>query len=155
MKFQDKINNTYLFSNNRESGREYYCREQGFLIYDFYVDDGYSGLNFNRPEFERMLNDIDNGKVNLVITKDLSSLGRDYIQTGYYTEVYFAKKKVRYIALNDRFNSNRDDNDIVPFKNILNDMYAKDLSRKVSNLPKGKELKMAILSVRRHHTGIK
>lgn len=115
----------------QKSMLEGYCREQGFLVYDFYVDDGYSGLNYNRPGFERMLNDIDNGKVNLVITKDLSRLGRDYIQTGYYTEVYFSKKKVRYIALNDRFDSDRDDNDIAPFKNILNDMYAKDLSRKV------------------------
>jgi site-specific DNA recombinase len=115
----------------QKSMLESYCREQGFLVYDYYVDDGYSGLNFNRPGFERMLNDIDNGKVNLVITKDLSRLGRDYIQTGYYTEVYFSRKHVRYIALNDRFDSMRDDNDIAPFKNILNDMYAKDLSRKV------------------------
>ena len=115
----------------QKSMLEGYCREQGFLVHDFYVDDGYSGLNFNRPGFERMLNDIDNGKVNLVITKDLSRLGRDYIQTGYYTEVYFSRKHVRYIALNDRFDSMRDDNDIAPFKNILNDMYAKDLSRKV------------------------
>lgn len=107
------------------------CREQGFLIHDFYVDDGYSGLNFNRPAFERMLNDIDEGHVNLVITKDLSRLGRDYIQTGYYTEIYFSRKKVRYIALNDGFDSLKDDNDIAPFKNILNDMYAKDLSRKM------------------------
>jgi site-specific DNA recombinase len=115
----------------QKSMLESYCREQGFLVYDYYIDDGYSGLNFNRPGFERMLNDIDNGKVNLVITKDLSRLGRDYIQTGYYTEVYFSRKHVRYIALNDRFDSMRDDNDIAPFKNILNDMYAKDLSRKV------------------------
>ena len=107
----------------QKSMLESYCREQGFLVYDFYVDDGYSGLNFNRPGFERMLNDIDKGLINLVITKDLSRLGRDYIQTGYYTEVYFTKKKVRYIALNDRFDSNRDDNDIAPFKNILNDLY--------------------------------
>jgi DNA invertase Pin-like site-specific DNA recombinase len=95
------------------------------------VDDGYSGLNYNRPAFERMLNDIDESRVNLVITKDLSRLGRDYIQTGYYTEIYFSRKKVRYIALNDGFDSLKDDNDIAPFKNILNDMYAKDLSRKV------------------------
>ena len=115
----------------QKSMLESYCREQGFLVYDYYVDDGYSGLNYNRPGFERMLNDIDNGKVNLVITKDLSRLGRDYIQTGYYTEVYFSRKRVRYIALNDNFDSIRDDNDIAPFKNILNDMYAKDLSRKV------------------------
>ena len=80
-----------------------------------------------------MLNDIDEGKVNLVITKDLSRLGRDYIQTGYYTDIYFSKRKVRYIAVNDGVDTNKDDNDIAPFKNILNDLYAKDLSRKVKS----------------------
>ena len=112
---------------------EKYCNEQGYHIYGIYVDDGYSGLNFNRPEFNRMLNDIDEGKVNLVITKDLSRLGRDYIQTGYYTDIYFSKRKVRYIAVNDGVDTNKNDNDIAPFKNILNDLYAKDLSRKVKS----------------------
>jgi len=112
---------------------EKYCLEQGFPICDVYADDGYSGLNFNRPEFNRLLTDIDNGKVNLVIPKDLSRLGRDYIQTGYYTDIYFSKKKVRYIAVNDGVDTNKDDNDIAPFKNILNDLYAKDLSRKVKS----------------------
>lgn len=108
-----------------------FCENQGYSIYDIYADDGYSGLNFNRPDFMRMLEDIDSGKVNLVITKDLSRLGRDYIQTGYYTDIYFSQKRVRYIALNDGIDTERDNNDIAPFKNILNDMYAKDLSRKV------------------------
>jgi site-specific DNA recombinase len=112
---------------------EKYCCEQGFPVYGVYADDGYSGLNFDRPEFQRLLNDIDTGKVNLVITKDLSRLGRDYIQTGYYTDIYFSRKRVRYIAVNDGVDTNRDDNDIAPFKNILNDMYAKDLSRKVKS----------------------
>jgi DNA invertase Pin-like site-specific DNA recombinase len=109
---------------------EKYCHEQGFPIYGVYVDDGYSGLNFDRTDFQRLLTDIDNGRINLVITKDLSRLGRDYIQTGYYTDIYFSKKKVRYIAVSDGVDTNRDDNDIAPFKNILNDMYAKDISRK-------------------------
>ena len=108
-----------------------YCINNNYEIYDVYIDDGFSGLNFNRPAFIRMLNDIDADKVNLVITKDLSRLGRDYIQTGYFTDVYFNKKRVRYIAVNDGIDTNRNDNDIAPFKNILNDMYAKDLSRKV------------------------
>lgn len=112
---------------------ENYCRQQGFLIHDFYIDDGFSGLNFQRPGFERMLDDIDNGKVNLVLTKDLSRLGRDYIQTGYYTEIYFQNHRVRYIAVNDGYDSTRDDNDIAPFRHILNDMYAHDLSRKVKS----------------------
>jgi len=80
---------------------EKYCREQGYSIYDVYADDGYSGLNFNRPDFSRLLVDIDNGKINLIVTKDLSRLGRDYIQTGYYIEMHFSKKKIRYIAVND------------------------------------------------------
>lgn len=112
---------------------EDFCNEHGFPIYKVYADDGYSGLNFNRPAFTRLLEDIDSGKVNLVITKDLSRLGRDYIQTGYYTDVYFSRKRVRYIAVNDGIDTKRDDNDIAPFKNILNDMYAKDLSRKVKS----------------------
>ena len=76
-----------------------FCLERGFSIYEIYADDGYSGLNFNRPAFSRLLEDIDSGKVNLVITKELSRLGRDYIQTGYYTDVYFSRKRVRYIAV--------------------------------------------------------
>ncbi len=108
-----------------------YCIEHKYEVYDIYIDDGFSGLNFNRPAFMRLLNDIDASKVNLVITKDLSRLGRDYIQTGYFTDIYFNKKRVRYIAVNDGIDTLHNDNDIAPFKNILNDMYAKDLSRKV------------------------
>ena len=68
---------------------EKYCKDNGYRIYDTYVDDGYTGLNFDRPDFQRMLRDIESGKVNMVITKDQSRLERDYIQTGYYTEKYF------------------------------------------------------------------
>ena len=110
---------------------EEYAKMHGFKIYDVYVDDGYSGLNFNRPGFQRMIQDIQGGKVNLVITKDLSRLGRNYIETGYYTEHYFKDVGVRYIAINDGIDTINDNNDIAPFKNILNDMYSKDLSRKV------------------------
>lgn len=110
---------------------ENYCKTNGFEVYDYYVDDGYSGVNFNRPEFERMLNDIDSEKVNMVITKDLSRLGRDYIMTGYYTEIYFAANNIRYIAITDNYDSINNNNDIAPFRNILNDMYARDISRKI------------------------
>ena len=78
-----------------------------------------------------MLNDIESGKINMVVTKDLSRLGRDYIQTGYYTETYFPDHKVRYVTLSDGIDTINQNNDIAPFKNVLNDMYAKDLSRKV------------------------
>lgn len=107
-----------------------FCREQGFIVSDYYVDDGYSGVNFNRPNFQRLINDIDDKKINLVITKDLSRLGRDYIQTGYYTEIFFPERNIRYIAITDNVDTLRQDNDIAPFKNILNDMYSRDLSRK-------------------------
>lgn len=110
-----------------------YCANQHFEIADIYIDDGYSGLNFNRPSFKRLINDLENGKFDIVITKDLSRLGRDYIQTGYYIDVYFSTKHIRYIAVNDGIDTLSDNNDIAPFKNILNDMYAKDLSRKVKS----------------------
>lgn len=110
-----------------------HCQEQGYKIYDVYVDDGFSGLNFDRPDFQRLLADIKAGKVNMVLTKDLSRLGRDYIMTGYYSEIFFPTQGVRYIALNDNYDSSSQENDIAPFKNILNEMYAKDISRKVKS----------------------
>lgn len=110
-----------------------YCQEHGYQIYDVYVDDGYSGLNFARPAFQQLLRDIESGKINMVLTKDLSRLGRDYIMTGYYSEIYFPSQGVRYIALGDNYDSTNTENDIAPFKNILNDMYAKDISRKIKS----------------------
>ena len=110
-----------------------YCSEQNIEIYDIYVDDGYSGLNFNRPSFKRLIQDLEDGKFNTVITKDLSRLGRDYIQTGYYIDIYFTSKRIRYIAVNDGIDTKNENNDIAPFKNILNDMYAKDISKKIKS----------------------
>lgn len=97
---------------------EKFCKDHCIAVYDCYVDDGYSGLNSDRPDFQRMLLDIRCGHVNLVITKDLSRLGRDYIQTGYYTDVFFSQNGIRYIAVNDGIDTLEDDNDIAPFKNI-------------------------------------
>lgn len=108
-----------------------YCLSHGYTIYKEYVDDGYSGLNFQRPGFQKLLQDVENGAINMVITKDLSRLGRDYIMTGYYCEVFFPAKDVRYIALADGVDSLKGNNDILPFKNILNDMYARDISQKI------------------------
>lgn len=113
-----------------------YCEEHQFDIFDFYVDDGYSGLNYNRPAFKRLIADLEAGKIDIVITKDLSRLGRDYIKTGYYIDIFFVEKNIRYIAVNDDIDTKRDDNDIAPFKNIMNDMYAKDLSRKIKSAKK-------------------
>lgn len=108
-----------------------YADNHGFSIHDYYVDDGYSGTNFDRPDFKRMLSDIETGIVNLVIVKDLSRLGRDYITTGQYTEIIFPAKGVRCIAVNDGYDSINPNNDIVPFKNVLNEMYARDISMKI------------------------
>jgi len=119
-------------STQRQMLRQY-ANEQGFHIADEYIDDGYSGTNFDRPAFERMIEDIEDGKVNCVITKDLSRLGRNYILTGQYTEMYFPSKKVRYIALNDGVDSTKGENEITAFKNMLNEMVARGTSRKVKS----------------------
>ena len=78
-----------------------YAAEHGLTVVDEYIDDGWSGTNFERPSFQRMIDDIEDGKINCVVTKDLSRLGRNYILTGQYTEIYFPSKGVRYIAIND------------------------------------------------------
>ena len=105
-----------------------------YELIDIYIDQGFTGTNFNRPDFQRMIKDIENGKINMVITKDLSRLGRDYIETGEYIEKWFPEKNVRYISVTDgidTFSNNNGNNDIAPFKSILNDMYSKDLSKKI------------------------
>ena len=108
-----------------------YAADNGYLVFDEYVDDGWSGTNFDRPDFKRMIADIEAKKINLVITKDLSRLGRDYITTGQYTEIYFPSKGVRYIAINDGYDSDSPYTDIAPFKNVINEMYARDTSKKI------------------------
>ena len=110
-----------------------YCCSHQYQIYKEYIDDGYSGLNFDRPGFRELLQDVERGDINLVITKDLSRLGRYYIMTGYYSEIFFQTKGIRYIALADDVDSLKGHNEIAPFKNILNDMYARDISKKVKN----------------------
>ncbi len=111
-----------------------YCREHGFIICEYYIDDGYSGKNFDRPDFKRMISDIEDGKINCVVTKDLSRLGRNYLETGGYTEIYFPEHGVRYIAVTDGVDTlNGSTMDITPFKNLLNDMFVKDISKKVKS----------------------
>lgn len=106
---------------------------KGWHLTDTYIDDGYSGTNFERPGFLRMIEDIEANKINTVITKDLSRLGRDYIQTGYYLEQYFPLKHVRYIAVNDHIDTSESQgvDMLTPFLSVFNDLYAKDISRKV------------------------
>ena len=122
-----KNQKTLLLEYVEKLGREY-------ELVDIYVDQGYTGTNFNRPAFQRMIRDIDSGKVNMVITKDLSRLGRDYIETGEYIEKWFPENNVRYVSVTDgidTFETVNGNNDIAPFKSILNDMYSKDLSKKI------------------------
>lgn len=121
---------------NQKSLLTEYVKNLGweYELIDIYIDPGYTGTNFNRPDFQRMIRDIENAKVNMVITKDLSRLGRDYIETGEYIEKWFPEHKVRYVSVTDgidTFATNNGNNDIAPFKSILNDMYSKDLSKKI------------------------
>ncbi len=110
---------------------ERFCDEKGFEVVAIYQDDGYSGLSTNRPDFKRMLKSIERGQIDIVVTKDLSRLGRNHLDTGELIEKFFPKNNVRYIALNDNVDTKEDVNDIIPFKNILNEMYSKDVSKKV------------------------
>lgn len=113
---------------------EKFAREMGKIAYSFYVDDGYSGTNFQRPSFQRMIADIEDGKIDTVITKDLSRLGRNYLESGAYIEVFFPQHHVRYIAVNDGVDSEQSGGlDITPFKNILNEFYSRDISKKVKS----------------------
>ncbi len=99
---------------------EKYARDNGYTNWQFYVDDGYSGTNFNRPGFQEMLADIEAGRVNTVIVKDMSRFGRNYLQVGMYTEMMFPDKDVRFIAINNNVDSDKqDDNDFTPFLNII------------------------------------
>ena len=96
-----------------------FAKERGFANCEYFVDDGYSGTNYNRPDFQRMLNLVEDEKVGIVCVKDLSRLGRDYLQTGFYTEVVFPEHNVRFIAINDNVDSAIGDNEFAPFKNII------------------------------------
>lgn len=118
-----------------------YARENGIKDTSFYVDDGYSGTNFDRPDFKRMIADIESGKINCVITKDLSRLGRNYLETGVFIEVYFPEHNVRYIAVNDVVDTSEQETaDFTPFRNIINELYAKDTSKKVKSAKRARVL---------------
>ena len=128
---------------NQQSLLHAFVREHRLDVYDTYIDDGWSGTSFDRPGFQRMLRDIEAGRVNMVITKDLSRLGRDYIMTGHYMERYFPEKRVRYISLLDGVDTGVESsaNDITPFRAIMNDMYAKDISKKIKSVKHDKQRK--------------
>ena len=108
-----------------------FAQENGLIIYDEYVDDGWSGTNFERPAFQKMMEDVEEGKVNCVVTKDLSRFGREHVTMDYYLEFVFPEMNVRYIAVNDNEDTDKGLSDFVPFKNLFNEWLAKDTSRKV------------------------
>jgi len=128
---------------NQKSLLEEFVKQHRLSVYDIYIDDGFSGTSFDRPDFQRMIADIEAKKVNMVITKDLSRLGRDYIMTGHYMERYFPEKRVRYISLLDGIDTGIESsaNDITPFRAIMNDMYAKDISKKIKSVKRDKQRK--------------
>lgn len=126
--------------NQRKLLTEYISKKDEFLLYDVYVDDGYTGTNFNRPDFQRMIADIEAGKVNCVVVKDLSRFGRDYIDTGRYLERYFPELGVRFISVTDGIDSIKQAYDmLLPIKNIFNEQYARDISNKIQATVKSKQ----------------
>lgn len=128
---EDGRDESQSIDSQRQILRNYINNNPQFVYVNEYVDDGFSGTKFNRPGFKDLISDIEKKKIDLVITKDLSRLGRNYIQTGYYIEEYFPAHNVRYIALTDMFDTlSVDDYDFTPFKNIINEWYARDTSKK-------------------------
>ena len=121
---------------NQKAVLSKYAADNGFSNPTFFIDDGVSGVTFDRPNFNRMIAEIEAGNVSTVIVKDMSRLGRDYLKVGYYTEIFFVERDVRYIAINDGVDSAKGDNDFTPFRNLFNDFYAKDTSKKVRAIKK-------------------
>ena len=113
-----------------------YVTEKGWTLRDCYIDDGYSGTNFDRSDFKRMIHDAEIGKIDCIITKDLSRLGRNYVEAGYYTEEYFIEHDIRFIAINDGIDTMHDNNDIAAFHHVLNEFYPKQVSKKVKQVKK-------------------
>lgn len=127
-------------ANQRNVLRTYLESHEDLILRDFYIDDGYSGTSFERPGFKRMMQDVESGKIDCILVKDLSRFGRDYIETGRYLERYFPEKGVRFIAIADQIDSlERAYNLFLPLKNILNEQYARDISEKVHMTMKNKQ----------------
>ena len=116
---------------NQRAMLQRYATEMGFTVYSEYIDDGISGTTFDRPSFKRMIEDIETGKISIVLCKDLSRLGRHNAMVAYYTEIFFIEKRVRFIALNDGIDTAFGDNEIMPFKSVINEYYARDISKKI------------------------
>ncbi|MBR6521537.1 MAG: recombinase family protein [Oscillospiraceae bacterium] len=128
---------------NQKDLLEAFAKRHKLAVYDVYIDDGRSGTRFDRPAFNRMIDDIEDGNVNMVITKDLSRLGRNYSMIGYYTESYFPEHRVRYISVTDGTDTGVETsaNDVLPFRAIMDEMYAKDISKKIKSVKNNKQRK--------------
>ena len=130
-----------LHSTSQKKILAEYAERNGYTPYQFYIDDGFSGANFERPQFKQMIEDAQKGIVKRIICKDLSRFGRDYIKVGLYTEFIFPDKDIHFIAVNDDVDSNvQKDNDLAPFKNLFNEWYARDTSKKIKAVKKAKGL---------------
>ena len=127
---------------------EYTSEHDDLIVYDTYVDDGYTGTDFNRPSFQRLLEDMRRGNINCVLVKDLSRLGRNYIEVGNYIEQIFPLFNIRFIAINDNVDSFKNPNStntiLVPFKNLINDEYARDTSIKIKSALNGRKKKRRV-----------
>ena len=128
---------------NQRAILQRYAREAGFDLFDEYVDDGFSGTTFERPSLKRMLADIDDGKIGIILCKDLSRFGRNNAMVSYYTELFFPENDIRFIAVNDGIDSATGDNEIMPFKSVINEYYARDISKKIRSAYKAQALKGA------------
>lgn len=136
---EDELKGDSNSIQNQRAILEKYAKDNGFENIEVFVDDGYSGVSFNRPDFQRLLEMMEQGKVATLITKDLSRLGRNYIEVGQYTEMLFPRWEVRYIAINDNFDSlYNEGNELAPFKNLFNEWYARDTSKKIRAVVKAK-----------------
>ena len=137
----DKSENNSI-STQKKILYQYINNKEEFSLYKIYVDDGYSGLNFNRPSFQNLLNDVDMKLINCIIVKDLSRLGRNYIETGLYIEKFFPDNNIRFISINDNYDSYNIENNyniLIPIKNIFNEYYSKDISNKIKSAFKSKQ----------------
>lgn len=134
----DEYNGDSMSIQNQKELLLKFANDNGYFNTEFFVDDGYTGTNFDRPDFKRLVEAVEDGKIGTVIVKDLSRFGREYLQTGFYTEMFLPDNDVRFIAINDSVDSDDGDNDFAPFKNIINEWYAKDCSKKIRAVMKMK-----------------
>ena len=135
---EDELQGESNSISNQKHILETYAKQNGFSNLRWYTDDGYSGANFQRPGFQAMLADIEAGKVGTVIVKDMSRLGRNYLQVGMYTEMIFPQKGVRFIAINDGVDSAQGENDFAPLRNIFNEWLVRDTSKKIKAVKRSK-----------------